>query len=75
MTLYVRSQSYISLPSFMFVGAAVSELCELNQDKKEKEATPGPSLYIQVNAKWGYRDGVKSKGDKIGMDYTHGAVR
>ena len=21
------------------------------------------------------RDGVKSKGDKIGMDYTHGAVR
>ena len=24
--------------------------------------------------KWGYRDGVKSKGDKIGMDYTHGAV-
>ena len=24
--------------------------------------------------KW-YRDGVKSKGDKIGMDYTHGAVR
>ena len=20
------------------------------------------------------RDGVKSKGDKIGMDYTHGAV-
>ena len=27
------------------------------------------------NTKWGYRDGVKSKGDKIGMDYTHGAVR
>ena len=26
------------------------------------------------NSKWGYRDGVKSKGDKIGMDYTHGAV-
>ena len=24
--------------------------------------------------KWGYRDGVKSNGDKIGMDYTHGAV-
>ena len=22
----------------------------------------------------GYRDGVKSKGDKIGMDYTHSAV-
>ena len=28
---------------------------------------------IQIT-KWGYRDGVKSKGDKIGMDYTHGAV-
>ena len=27
------------------------------------------------NYKWGYRDGVKSKGDKIRMDYTHGAVR
>ena len=24
--------------------------------------------------KWGYKDGVKSKGDKIGMDYTHDAV-
>ena len=24
--------------------------------------------------RWGYRDGVKRKGDKIGMDYTHGAV-
>ena len=23
----------------------------------------------------GYRDGVKRKGDKIRMDYTHGAVR
>ena len=22
-----------------------------------------------------HRDGPKSKGDKIGMDYTHGAVR
>ena len=30
---------------------------------------------IQVNeTQWGYRDGVKSKGNKIGMDYTHGAV-
>ena len=23
---------------------------------------------------WGYRDGAKRKGDKIGMDYTHGTV-
>ena len=26
------------------------------------------------NTKWGCSDGVKRKGDKIGMDYTHGAV-
>ena len=24
--------------------------------------------------KWGYRDGVKRKGEKIGVDYTRGAV-
>ena len=27
---FVGSQSFISLPSFMFVSAAVSEICELN---------------------------------------------
>ena len=37
MTLFVGSQSFNSLPSFMFVSAAVSELCESNQNKKEKE--------------------------------------
>ena len=37
MTLFVGSQSFISLPSFMFVSAAVSDLCESNQNKKEKE--------------------------------------
>ena len=37
MTLFVGSQSYISPPSFMFVSAAVSEIRELNQNKKEKE--------------------------------------
>ena len=31
-------------------------------------------LCIQVNTKWGYRDGVKRKGDKIGMDCTRRAV-
>ena len=32
-------------------------------------------MKISSNYKVGiYRDGVKSKGDKIGMDYTHGAV-
>ena len=37
MTLFVGSQSFISLPSFMRVSAAVSELRESNQNKKEKE--------------------------------------
>ena len=36
-TLFVGSQSFISLPSFMFVSAAVSELRKSNQNKKEKE--------------------------------------
>ena len=37
MTLFVGSQSFISLPSFMRVSAAVSELRESNQNKEEKE--------------------------------------
>ena len=37
LTLFVRSQSYISPPSFMFVSAAVSEIHELNQNKKKKK--------------------------------------
>ena len=36
MPMFVGSQSFISLPSFMFVSAAVSELRESNQNKKEK---------------------------------------
>ena len=35
MTMFVTSQSFISLPSFMFVSAAVSEIHDLNQNKKE----------------------------------------
>ena len=35
MMLFIGSQSFIVLPSFMFVNAAVSEICELNQNKKE----------------------------------------
>ena len=34
MTMFVTSQSFISLPSFMFVSAAVSEIHDLNQNKK-----------------------------------------
>ena len=37
MTLFVWSQSYISPPSFMFVGVVVSEIHELNQNKNKKE--------------------------------------
>ena len=36
MPMFVGSQRFISLPSFMFVGAAVSEIRELNRNKKEK---------------------------------------
>ena len=37
MTLFVWSQSFISLLSFMLVSAPVSEIRELNQNKKEKK--------------------------------------
>ena len=37
MTMFVMSQSFISLPSFMFVSAVVSEIHDLNQNKKEKD--------------------------------------
>ena len=35
MTMFVESQSFISLPSFMFVSAPVTEIHELNQNKKK----------------------------------------
>ena len=38
MPMFVGSQSFISLPSFMFVSAVVSEIRELKEkEKKEKE--------------------------------------
>ena len=37
MPMSVESQSFISLPSFMFVSAVVSEIRELKEKKKEKE--------------------------------------
>ena len=42
MTMFVRSQSFISLPSFM-LGAAVSEICEWNQNKEFENS------YFQFN--------------------------
>ena len=37
MPMFVGSQSFISLPSFMFVSAVVSEICELKKKEKEKK--------------------------------------
>ena len=38
MPMFAGSQSFISLPSFMFVSAVVSEIRELKKEKeKEKE--------------------------------------
>ena len=36
MPMFVGSQSFISLPSFMFVSAVVSEIRELKKKEKEK---------------------------------------
>ena len=38
MTLFVGSQGSISLPSVMFVNAAVSEIHVLNQNKEKKKS-------------------------------------
>ena len=47
MMLFVRSQSYISPQNFMFVSTVVSEIRELNQNKrKEKNSEIG---YFQFN--------------------------
>ena len=45
---FIGSQSFISPPSFMFVSAAVSEMCELNQNKK-KEKKNSEIDYFQFN--------------------------
>ena len=37
MPMFVGSQGFISLPGFMFVSAAVSEIRELNRNKKKKK--------------------------------------
>ena len=35
--MFVGSQSFISLPSFMFVSAAVSEIRELKKEKEKEK--------------------------------------
>ena len=37
MPIFVGSQSFISLPSFMFVSAAVSEICESDRNKEKEK--------------------------------------
>ena len=51
MPIFVGSQNCISLPSFMFVSAVVSEIHELKEKKKEKEKKKNNSEidYFQFN--------------------------
>ena len=47
MPMFVGSQSFIYLPSFMFGSAVVSEIRELNQNKKEKKKKNSEIGYFQ----------------------------
>ena len=51
MLMFVGSQSFISLPSFMFVSSVVSEICESKEKEKEKEKKKNNSEidYFQFN--------------------------
>ena len=49
MPMFVGLQSFISIPSFMFVSAVVSEICE-SKEKKEKEKKKNSEIdYFQFN--------------------------
>ena len=50
MPMFVGSQSFISLPSFMFVSDVVSEIRELKKEKKDKEKNNySEAEYFQFN--------------------------
>ena len=49
MPMFVRSQSFISLPSFMFVSAVVSEICESKEKEKKEEKKNSEIDYFQFN--------------------------
>ena len=49
MPMFVGSQSFISLPSFMFVSAVVSEIRELKEKEKKKEKKNSEIDYFQFN--------------------------
>ena len=54
MTLFIGSQSFISISSFMFVSAAVSELHESNQKKKKEKEKNSEIGYFQFDIFPGY---------------------
>ena len=49
MPMFVGSQSFISLPSFIFVSAVVSEIRELKKKEKEKKEKNSEIDYFQFN--------------------------
>ena len=49
MPMFVGSQSFISLPSLMFVSAVVSEICESKEKEKEKKKNNSEIDYFQFN--------------------------
>ena len=59
MPMFVGSQSFISLPSFMFVSAVASEIRELKEKKKNSEIDyfqfntfPGHLIYPFFNQRY-----------------------
>ena len=56
MPMFVGSQSFISLPSFMFVSAVVSEIRELKEkkEKKEKKKEKKNSEIDYFHLSWAY---------------------
>ena len=49
MPMFVGSQSFISLPSFMFVSAVVSEIRESKEKKEKKKKKNSEIDYFQFN--------------------------
>ena len=47
--MFVGSQSFISLPSFMFVSAVVSEIRELKKEKEKEKKNNSEMDYCQFN--------------------------
>ena len=56
MPMFIGSQSFISLPSFMFVSAVVSEIRKLKEKKKKKEKKNNSEIdYFQFNTFLGHQ--------------------